>query len=36
VHLGRADRRQLEERIEESWLLRAPKRLADAYVSQDE
>jgi hypothetical protein len=36
VHLERADRRQLEERIEESWLLRAGKRLADAYVSQDE
>ena len=36
VHLERADRRQLEERIVESWLLRAPKRLADAYVSHNE
>ena len=36
VHLERADRRQLEERIVESWLLRATKRLADAYVSHNE
>jgi hypothetical protein len=35
VHLERADPRELEERIEESWLLRAPKRLADAYVSRE-
>ena len=26
------DRKELEERIEESWLLRAPKRLATAYL----
>jgi hypothetical protein len=34
VRLERADRAQLEERIEESWLLRAPKRLADAYLAE--
>ncbi len=31
VHLDRIDREELRERIEDSWLLRAPKRLADAY-----
>jgi hypothetical protein len=25
---------ELEERIEDSWLLRAPKRLVDAYVAE--
>jgi hypothetical protein len=34
VHLDRATRAQLAERIEDSWLLRAPKRLADAYVAE--
>jgi hypothetical protein len=34
VRLERIDRAQLEERIEESWLLRAPKRLADAYLAE--
>jgi hypothetical protein len=34
VRLDRVDRAQLEERIEESWLLRAPKRLADAYLAE--
>ena len=34
VRLERADRAQLEERIEESWLLRAPKRLVDAYLAE--
>ena len=34
VRLEHADRPQLEERIEESWLLRAPKRLADAYLAE--
>ena len=33
IRLERADRAVLEERIEESWLLRAPKRLADAYLA---
>lgn len=33
VRLERADRAMLEERIEESWLLRATKRLADAYLA---
>jgi hypothetical protein len=32
VRLGRIDRTELEERIEESWLLRAPKRLVTAYL----
>jgi hypothetical protein len=34
IRLERATREQLEERIEDSWLLRAPKRLADAYVAE--
>jgi hypothetical protein len=34
IRLGRVTRTQLEERIEDSWLLRAPKRLADAYVAE--
>lgn len=34
VHLDRIDRDELRERIEDSWLLRAPKRLVDAYVGQ--
>jgi hypothetical protein len=34
MRLERAARGQLEERIEESWLLRAPKRLADAYLAE--
>jgi hypothetical protein len=34
IRLERADRAVLEERIEESWLLRAPKRLADAYLAE--
>ena len=32
VRLGRIDRTELEERIEESWLLRAPNRLVAAYL----
>jgi hypothetical protein len=34
VRLECVDRQQLEERIEESWLLRAPKRLAGAYLAE--
>jgi hypothetical protein len=34
IRLERATRQQLEDRIEDSWLLRAPKRLADAYVAE--
>jgi hypothetical protein len=34
VRLDRISRTQLEERIEDSWLLRAPKRLVDAYTSR--
>jgi hypothetical protein len=34
VDLDRVSRAQLEERIEDSWLLRAPKRLVDAFVSE--
>jgi hypothetical protein len=33
MRLERVDRTELEERIEESWLLRAPKRLADGYLA---
>jgi hypothetical protein len=34
IRLERISRAQLEERIEDAWLLRAPKRLADAYVAE--
>lgn len=34
IRLERITREQLEERIEDAWLLRAPKRLGDAYVSE--
>jgi hypothetical protein len=34
IRLERVDRGVLEERIEESWLLRAPKRLAAAFVAE--
>jgi hypothetical protein len=33
VHLEAADPAELAERIEESWLIRAPKKLADAYAA---
>ena len=33
VRLELVGEAELEERIEESWLLRAPKRLADAYLA---
>lgn len=33
IHLDRATAAQLEERIEDSWLLRAPRKLVDAYVA---
>lgn len=33
VRLGRIGRTELEERIEESWLLRAPKRMVTAYLA---
>jgi hypothetical protein len=36
IRLERATRAQLEDRIEDSWLLRAPKRLADAYVAEQD
>jgi hypothetical protein len=34
IRLERVARTDLEERIEDAWLLRAPKRLADAYVAE--
>jgi hypothetical protein len=34
IRLERISRAQLEERIEDAWLLRAPRRLADAYVAR--
>jgi hypothetical protein len=34
VRLERISHEQLAERIEDAWLLRAPKRLADAYVAE--
>ena len=36
VHLDRIGRKELRERIEDSWLLRAPKRLVDAYTAERE
>jgi len=33
VRLEKISDAELEQRIEESWLLRAPKRLADAYLA---
>lgn len=34
LRLERISHEQLEERIEDAWLLRAPKRLLDAYVAE--
>ena len=34
IRLEHISRAQLEERIEDAWLLRAPKRLVDAYVAE--
>ncbi len=34
IDLERVTSAELEERIEDSWLLRAPKRLVDAYVAE--
>jgi hypothetical protein len=34
VRLERISRARLEERIEDAWLLRAPKRLVDAYMAE--
>ena len=34
VRLESISPQELEERIEDSWLLRAPKRLVDAYVAE--
>ena len=33
IRLDRIDREELRERIEDSWLLRAPKRLVDEFVA---
>jgi len=33
IRLESVDRRRLEGRIEDSWLLRAPKRIVDAYLA---
>lgn len=34
VRLSRIDRGELESRIEDAWLQRAPKRLVDAYLAE--
>jgi len=34
IRLESVDRRRLEGRIEDSWLLRAPKRIVDAYLAE--
>jgi hypothetical protein len=36
VRMDRIERAELHERIEDSWLLRAPKRLVDAYATAAE
>ena len=33
VRMDQIERQELGERIEDSWLLRAPKRLVDAFVA---
>ena len=33
IRLDRIGRKELDERIEDAWLLRAPKRLVNAFVS---
>jgi len=33
IRLERIDRDELAERIEEAWLIQAPKRLAAAYLA---
>ena len=33
IRMERIERQELGERIEDSWLLRAPKRLVDAFVA---
>lgn len=35
VRMERIARQELAERIEDSWLLRAPKRLVDAFVGDE-
>lgn len=35
VRMHRIDPQELHERIEDSWLLRAPKRLVDAFVGEE-
>ena len=35
VRLEQVGRAELEDRIEESWLMRAPRRLADAYLAEN-
>ena len=35
VHLDEIGRDELRDRIEDSWLLRAPKRLVDAFVTEE-
>jgi len=35
VRMAAISREELEERIEDSWLLRAPKRLVDQHVTGD-
>jgi hypothetical protein len=34
IRLEHISREQLEERIEDAWVLRAPKRLVDTYVAE--
>ena len=36
VRMDRIERPELAERIEDSWLLRAPKRLVDAFVAAED
>ena len=35
VRMERIDAEELRDRIEDSWLLRAPKRLVDAFVAKE-
>ena len=35
IQLEKVGRQELFERLEDAWLIQAPKRLADAYLSKD-
>jgi hypothetical protein len=36
IRLEEIDREELQERLEDAWLIQAPKKLATAYVAENE